>query len=349
MKKLLLEVEHECCTTFSQAVGSAGADHRPGVYDCISAKVTERAGFPSAFVSGGAVTASVLGYPDVGLQTMPEFLSQARNMARSVDIPLLVDVDTGFGNALNVMRTVREFELAGLAGIFFEDQTFPKRCGHFEGKKAVPVEEMVVKVKAAVEARRSDDFVIIARMIVRLYGIHHVIERSQAYVVAGADMIFVEAMLSEEEMRKVTSSIHAPLQANISEQNKTPVLPVHALYEMGFKLISFSGLLQRTAIRSMFNVLDVLKKEDSTMSAFPSQICSALERQPAPGCSSSMSWKNGYTGRSIHTEVEAAASVLCPQRKGNLAPTICIFTRLTQTQARSQRPRMRIYARRTAS
>ena len=224
-------------------------------------------------------------------------------MARSVDIPLLVDVDTGFGNALNVMRTVREFESAGLAGIFFEDQTFPKRCGHFEGKKAVPVEEMVVKVKAAIEARRSDDFVIIARTDTRaLYGIDHAIERSQAYVAAGADMIFVEAMLSEEEMRKVTSSIHAPLQANISEQNKTPVLPVHTLYEMGFKLISFSGLLQRTAIRSMFNVLDVLKKEDSTMSAYPSQICSALERSELLGLQQFYELEERLYGPLIDTE-----------------------------------------------
>ncbi|MFH1009217.1 MAG: oxaloacetate decarboxylase [Candidatus Latescibacterota bacterium] len=288
---------------FRELLAAPGPIIAPGVYDCVSAKVTERAGFSAAFISGGAVTASVLGYPDVGLQTMPEFLGQARNMARCVDIPLLVDVDTGFGNALNVMRTVREFESAGLAGIFFEDQTFPKRCGHFEGKKAIPVEEMVVKVKAAVEARRSDDFVIIARTDTRaIYGIDHAIERSLAYVEAGADLIFVEAMLSEEEMRKVTSAIHVPLQANLSEQSKTPILPVHKLYEMGFKLISYSGLLQRTAIRSMFNVLDVLKKEGSTMSAFPSQICSLIERSELLGLQQFYEIEERLYGPLIDTE-----------------------------------------------
>src|SRR5262249_50309453 len=149
---------------------------------CISAKVVERLGWPCAFISGAAVTASVLGYPDVGLQAMPEILNQSRNIARCVGIPVLVDVDTGYGNALNVMRTVREFEAAGLAGIFFEDQTFPKRCGHFEGKDVIPTEEMVVKIRAAVEARRSDDFVIIGRTDSRaLNGLDDAIERGQRY------------------------------------------------------------------------------------------------------------------------------------------------------------------------
>ena len=269
---------------FRELLAKPGAILAPGVYDCISARVAQRAGFPAAFISGAAVTASVLGYPDVGLQTMPEILSQARNMARCVDIPLIIDVDTGYGNALNVMRTVREFESAGLAGMFFEDQTFPKRCGHFEGKKLIPTEEMVVKIRAAAEARRGNDFVLIARTDSRaLHGIDHAIERSLAYVEAGADMIFVEAMLSAEEMQKVTGAIKAPLQANLSETSKTPMLPVSQLEKMGFKLISYSGLLQRTAIRGMLNVLEVLKKEGSTMSAYPSQICSLMERSELLG------------------------------------------------------------------
>jgi len=150
----------------------------PGVYDCISAKVVERAGFDAAFVSGAAVTASILGYPDVGLQTMPEILAQVRNMARLVEIPLIVDIDTGYGNALNLMRAIRDFESAGAAGVFFEDQGFPKRCGHFEGKKIISTEEMAVKVRAACEARRSPDFIIIARTDARaLEGLDRAIER----------------------------------------------------------------------------------------------------------------------------------------------------------------------------
>jgi 2-methylisocitrate lyase-like PEP mutase family enzyme len=257
----------------------------PGVYDCISAKVVERAGFDAAFVSGAAVTASVLGYPDVGLQTMPEILGQVRNMARAVDIPLLVDVDTGYGNALSMMRTVREFEAAGAAGIFFEDQTFPKRCGHFEGKKLVGADEMAVKVRAACQARRSDDFVIVARTDGRaLEGLDGAIRRAQAYVEAGADVIYVEALLSEDEMRQAAREIKAPLQANMSEgSRKTPVVHYELLHEIGFKIISYSGLLQRTTIKNMQNALDVLRKEGSAESLFPDRLCTLIDRSELLG------------------------------------------------------------------
>ena len=154
----------------------------PGTFDCVSAKVAERAGFPVLSISGAALTASVLGYPDVGLTTMPEVLNQARNIARCVEIPVTVDADTGYGNALNAMRATREFEAAGLAGMMIEDQVFPKRCGHFEGKKVIPAEEMVIKVRAVCEARRNDDFVIIARTDARaVSGIDEAIRRAKRY------------------------------------------------------------------------------------------------------------------------------------------------------------------------
>ena len=267
-----------------QLLAQPGPIVAPGIYDGISAKIAARAGFPAAFISGAAVTASVLGYPDVGLQTMPEILNQARNMARAVDIPLIVDIDTGYGNALNLMRAVREFEDAGLAGIFFEDQTFPKRCGHFEGKQVIPTEEMIVKVKAACEIRRDQDFVIIARTDARaLHGLDAAIERGKAYAVAGADLVFVEALLSEEEMRKAASAIPVPLQANMSEAGKTPVLPIETLHKIGFKLISYSGLLQRTAIRGMLDVLETLQREGTTRTAYPDRICSLIERSEILG------------------------------------------------------------------
>lgn len=257
----------------------------PGVYDCLTAKLVEQGGFDAAFVSGAAVTASVLGWPDVGLQTMPEILGQVRNIARAVEIPLIVDVDTGYGNALSMMRTVREFESAGVAGIFFEDQTFPKRCGHFEGKKLIPIEEMAVKVRAACEARRSQDFVVIARTDARaLHGLDHAIERAQAYVEAGADAIYVEALLSVDEMRKAAQSIGAPLQANMSEGNtKTPVLHFDELHAIGFKIISYSGLLQRTAIRAIERSLAVLRKEGSAMSLYPEHLASLIDRSKLLG------------------------------------------------------------------
>ncbi len=269
---------------FRELLARPGPIVAPGVYDCISAKVVERAGFPAAFISGAAVTASFLGYPDVGLQTMPEILNQARNIARSVEIPVIADVDTGYGNALNVMRTVREFEAAGVAGIFIEDQTFPKRCGHFEGKQVISAEEMVVKIKAACEARWDKEFVIIARTDARaLYGLDQAIERGIKYAEAGADIVFVEALLSVEEMAKVARSIPKPVQANLNEGSKTPVVPVRELYEMGFKLITYSGLLQRAAIRSMMTALEVLKREGTTASLYPDRLCDLVERSELLG------------------------------------------------------------------
>jgi 2-methylisocitrate lyase-like PEP mutase family enzyme len=276
----------------------------PGVYDCISAKVVERAGFDAAFVSGAAVTASVLGYPDVGLQTMPEILGQVRNMARAVEIPLLVDIDTGYGNALNMMRAVREFESAGAAGVFFEDQTFPKRCGHFEGKKLIPADEMAVKVRAACQARRSDDFVIVARTDARaLEGLSGAIARAQAYVAAGADVIYVEALLSEDEMRQAAAAIKAPLQANMSEgSGKTPVVHYELLHRIGFKIISYSGLLQRTAIRNMQNALEVLRKEGSAESLYPEHLCTLIDRSELLGLQRFYALEETLYGPLLETE-----------------------------------------------
>ncbi len=272
-------------TRLRELIARPGPLLAPGIYDCISAKSVEAAGYDAAFVSGAAVTASVLGYPDVGLQTMPEILNQVRNMARCVDIPLIVDIDTGYGNALNMMRAVREFEAADVAGIFFEDQSFPKRCGHFEGKKLITVEEMVVKIRAACEARRSDDFFIIARTDARaIEGLDRALERAHIYAEAGADGIYIEALLGEDEMRKAAREVKVPLQANMSEgSTKTPVLHYNVLHDYGFKIVSYSGLLQRTAVRGMQKALGVLRKEGSAMSLYPEHLCSLIDRSELLG------------------------------------------------------------------
>ena len=275
----------------------------PGVFDCVSAKVAERAGFPATSISGAAVTASMLGYPDVGLQTFPEVLNQARNIARSVQIPVTVDADTGYGNALNVMRATREFEAAGLAGMMIEDQTFPKRCGHFEGKKVIPAEEMVVKIQAACEARRSEHFVIIGRTDARaIYGLDHAIERALSYCEAGADVIFVEALLSIEEMRKVGQAIPKPLKANMVEGGKTPVVPYQELYKMGFKLINYSGTLQRTAIKAMLDVSELLMREGHAASAYPARMCNIAERSELLGLAEFYQLEERLYGPLMETE-----------------------------------------------
>jgi methylisocitrate lyase len=235
---------------------------------------------------------------------MPEILGQVRNMARAVDIPLIVDIDTGYGNALNMMRAVREFEAAGAAGIFFEDQTFPKRCGHFEGKKLITSEEMAVKVRAACQARRSDDFMVIARTDARaLEGLDGAIVRAQAYVEAGADAIYVEALLSEDEMRRAAAAIKAPLQANMSEgSRKTPVVHYDLLHDIGFKIISYSGLLQRTAIKNMQNALDVLRQEGSAESLFPDRLCTLIDRSELLGLHRFYALEEALYGPLLDTE-----------------------------------------------
>lgn len=224
--------------------------------------------------------------PDVGLQTMVEILDQARNIARSVAIPVIADIDTGYGNALNVVRTIYEFESAGVAGVFLEDQTFPKKCGHFEGIDVIPTEEMVIKIRAACEARRNKDFVIIGRTDARArHDLKEAINRGRAYAAAGADVIFIEAILSEAELREVGKAIDAPLQANIVEGGKTPNVGLHELYEMGYKLITYSGTLQRTAIAGMLAALETLKQERTTKALYPGRMCDLVDRSELLGLS----------------------------------------------------------------
>ena len=251
----------------------------PGVYDCISAKIVQRAGFDCAFISGSSVTASILGFPDVGLESMPEVLTQARNIARAVDIPVIVDAGAGYGNAVNVTRAVDEFERAGLAGIFIEDQTFPPRCGHFDGIQVIPADEMIVKIRAACRSRRDEDFIVIARTDARtVHGLDEAIARAASYRNAGADVVFIEGLASVDELRRVGQEAPKPLQANIADDDGRLALPVAQLFEMGFKLISYSGTLQRGAIRAMQDVLEVLRTQGSTRGLVPDRVVSLAAR-----------------------------------------------------------------------
>ncbi len=255
----------------------------PGVYDCLSAKLAEKAGFQSLLITGAGVSASILGYPDVGLATMTEVLSQTRNIVRSVGIPVLADCDTGYGNPINVRRTVQEFEDAGVAGLFIEDQAFPKRCGHFEGKQLISTEEMVQKIKAAIDARKDENLVLMARTDARaVHGLEHAIERAKAYAEAGVDMIFVEAPQSLEELRKIPKSIRVPTMANLVEGGKTPLVSVKDLEEMGFKFASFSGSAQKMAMKAMEELFGILKATGSVNSAL-GKIASLSERSELLG------------------------------------------------------------------
>lgn len=211
-----------------------------GVYDCLSAKLAERAGFPGVVLTGFGAAAAHLGEPDFGLLTQTEILDLARRICRAVSIDVIVDGDTGYGSALNVIRMVEELVAMGAAGVILEDQTWPKRCGHMRGKSVMPAEEHAQKIRAAVETKGDAPFQIIARTDARApLGLDEAIRRAKAYKGAGADVIFVEAPESVEEMRRIAEEVPGPIVANMIEGGKTPVLPIEELHAIGFTHVGF--------------------------------------------------------------------------------------------------------------
>lgn len=224
-----------------------------GGYDALSARLVEQAGGEVVYMSGSSVSTSVHGYPDVGLTSMTEMVRRARGMVGAVDVPVFCDADTGYGNPVNVTRTVEEYERAGVAGIHIEDQSFPKKCGHFEQKDVVPTEEMVGKVRAATDARGDDDFVIIARTDARaVEGFESAVERSRAYVEAGADVLFFEAPTTREELERVGETFpDVPLLANMTEGGKTPLFTASEFEEMGYDVVIYPATGFKAAAKAM--------------------------------------------------------------------------------------------------
>lgn len=226
----------------------------PGAYDSLSARLVEESGFEAVYMTGFGTAASRLGRPDVGLLTMTEMVDNARGIARSCQLPVIADADTGYGNAINVVRTVQEFEQAGVAAIHLEDQVSPKRCGHLEGKLVVPMDEMVSKIRAATAARQKADLVVIARTDAAAEeGIEAAIERARRYRDVGADVLFVEAATSESDIERVASDLSdMPLLFNWAEGGKTPPVPYDRLRELGFAIVIYplsTLLTATTAIR----------------------------------------------------------------------------------------------------
>ncbi|MBI1831441.1 MAG: methylisocitrate lyase [Planctomycetes bacterium] len=231
----------------------------PGVFNALVAKMAERIGHDAVYLSGGALSAAY-GVPDVGLISVSEFVDEARVIARATKLPLLCDADTGFGEALNVERTVQLFEEAGVAGIHLEDQELPKRCGHLSGKSLVSAEAMAAKIRAAVAARRDADFVIIARTDARgVHGMDDAIRRAQVYLKAGADAIFPEALESPEEFAAFAKAIDAPLLANNTEFGRSPNLTVEAFGSLGYCMVLFPLTAFRAALKSARDALTDLK------------------------------------------------------------------------------------------
>jgi 2-methylisocitrate lyase-like PEP mutase family enzyme len=231
----------------------------PGAYDCISARVIAQAGFPAVYMTG-AGTAATLGYPDYGLVTMSEMAENAGRLAAAVAVPVIADADTGYGNELNVTRTVREYEKRGVAGLHIEDQGFPKKCGHLDDKTLIPRDEYLAKVRAAAAARRDPDFLLIARTDARaVIGFEEAVTRMNAALEAGADMAFLEAPQTPEEVEAVPRLVKGPCLLNVVSGGKTPVLDLDYAQKLGFKLAILPGLMFQTAVSAFDGVLADVK------------------------------------------------------------------------------------------
>ena len=237
----------------------------PGAYDALTARLVERAGFPVVYLSGAGVSYTHLARPDVGLVSVDEILARAAAITDAVDIPVLADGDTGFGNAINTQRTVRSYERAGLAGIQLEDQTFPKRCGHLAGKEVVPAEEMAGKITAAAEARCDPSFVIIARTdALATGGLEEALRRLRLYAAAGADVLFADGPTTAVDLAAIPPALPLPAMANMVEGGKTPALTSAELERLGYRLVIFPNSLVRLYARQGAALLERLRANGTT-------------------------------------------------------------------------------------
>ena len=238
-----------------------GAVQAPGAYDTLTARLIEAAGFPAVYMTGYGTSAALLGRPDVGLLTQTEMVENARRIVEAVSVPVIADADTGYGNPLNVARTVRLYEAASVAAIHIEDQVAPKKCGHMAGKQVIPAAEMAAKVRAAVDARRDPDFLIIARTDARaVHGLADALARGARYRAAGADLLFIEAPESEEEVERISAAFDCPLLYNWAETGKTPPLPFERIAALGYKLVIYPVTPLFAATQAVMKTLASLKK-----------------------------------------------------------------------------------------
>lgn len=265
-----------------------------GGYDALSAKMAYQAGADAVYMSGSSVAASVTGESDVGLTTMTEMANRAHAMAGAIDVPLITDADTGYGNPLNVRRTVREFERAGVTAIQIEDQTFPKRCGHFEGKDVIPAVEFEQKIRSAVDARESDDFLIVARTdAAAVHGIDDAIDRAQRYQDAGADVNFVEAPTSVEEMERINEEVPGPNIANMATGGKTPILPADELEDMGYDIALYAAESIRGAMKTFERIFDSIL-ENGSQEEIAAEIATFEERNEILGLDKWMRYEEEF-------------------------------------------------------
>ena len=255
----------------------------PGAGNALTARIIQDAGFEAVYVTGAGIANTLLGVPDIGLVTLTELAATTEAISEICPLPLIVDIDTGFGNAVNTYRTVRVLERAGACALQIEDQDFPKRCGHFGGKAVIPAHEMTAKIRAAADARDDENLLIIARTDARaIDGLDATLERAGRFIDAGADLTFVEAPVSEDEMRAITARLAVPQVANMVVGGRTPLLPQAALADIGFSLVLYANAPLQAAMRAMSGVLEALKR-DGGLDNVIGQLADFEERQRLVG------------------------------------------------------------------
>jgi 2,3-dimethylmalate lyase len=254
-------------TALRQLLRQPGIIVAPGAYDCLTARLIEREGFPVVYMTGAGTAVTRVGKPDLGFASLTEMLANASAMTSTISVPLIADADTGYGGALNVYRTIQEYEKAGVAALHIEDQAFPKRCGHLDGKEVIPLADMVVKLRAACDARTDEDFVIIARTdALAVTGLDDTLRRCVAYAEAGADVLFVEALRTEAEIDRLRHAVDVPLLYNFVEHGKSPLIPVSQLAALGFKMVIFPGSLMLSVYTMAQRILREIRQHGTTAS-----------------------------------------------------------------------------------
>lgn len=250
---------------FRRLLNEPGIITAPGAYDCLTAAIIEQTGFPAVYMTGAGTSVARIGYPDLALATATEMLANAAAIAAAVSVPVIADADTGYGGTMNVRRTVRDYERAGVAAVHIEDQQFPKRCGHLDNKRVVPIAEMIPKIRAAVDARADDDFTVIVRTdALAVTGWDDTMRRCDAFTAAGADALFVEAIRSPEEAAQIAARTSVPLLYNFVETGQSPLLNVAELERLGFKIVIFPGSAFMSVAHTVAKVMAELKAAGTT-------------------------------------------------------------------------------------
>ena len=250
---------------FKSLLDKPGIIAAPGAYDCLTAKIIQNAGFSAVYMTGAGTSVAKYGYPDLALTTATEMISSARDICSAVDIPVIADADTGYGGVLNVQRTIRDYERSGVAAVHLEDQEFPKRCGHLDGKQVISISDMVSKIKAAVDARNDPDFTLIVRTdALAVTSWDDTIDRCRQYIDAGADVLFVEAIRSRDQAEALAKLFPVPLLYNFVETGKSPLYDISELEDIGFKIVIYPVSALLTVCNVVSNVMSELKQFGTT-------------------------------------------------------------------------------------